>query len=148
MIDRHNTKGKRSSSHKVIEELTGTVAMTREGYGFIMIPDREDDVFVPAKKMRGALNNDTVKVAVTRLKDANNKMEGEIIEVLQRSKKPFIGILQITGNQAWAIIESRFMPYDISIPIEQVTIKDQGLKVAVLVEQWPKGVDNPIGKIV
>ncbi|MEG0517249.1 MAG: RNB domain-containing ribonuclease [Bacteroidales bacterium] len=145
---RHEDKRQRSSSRKVIEELTGTVAMTREGYGFIMIPDKEDDVFVPAKKMRGALHNDTVKVAVIRQKSATTKCEGEVIEVVERSKKPIIGILQIIGNQAWVIVESRSMPYDIKVPIEQVKKEYQGMKVAVLVEQWPRGEESPMGKIV
>ena len=136
------------SGRKVFEELTGTVSMSREGYGFIRIPDREEDIFVSAKKLRGALNNDTVKVAVIRKKSSGHRTEGEVIEILERSRKPFIGILQITGNQAWVIVENRSMPYDISVPIEQVNQSQQGMKVACLVEEWPKGDDYPKGKIV
>ena len=64
------------SGRKVFEELTGTVSMSREGYGFIRIPDREEDIFVSAKKLRGALNNDTVKVAVIRKKSSGHRTEG------------------------------------------------------------------------
>lgn len=141
-------KNKRSSSRKITEELEGKVNMTREGYAFISVPDREDDIFVSSRKLRGALNNDAVKIAVTKGKDRNRRTEGEVIAILERSKKPYIGILQIIGNQAWVIVESRVMPYDICVPIEQADLKDQGLKVAVLVEGWPKGLDNPQGKII
>lgn len=140
-------KNKRSSSRKVVEELEGKVCMTREGYAFISVPDRDDDIFVSSKKLRGALNNDAVKIAVTKGKDKNRRTEGEVIAILERSKKPYIGILQIIGNQAWVIVESRVMPYDISVPIEQADPKNQGLKVAVLVESWPKGSESPQGKI-
>lgn len=136
------------SGRKVFEELTGTVSMSREGYGFIRVPDREEDIFVSAKKLRGALNNDTVKIAVIRKKSSGHRTEGEVIEIVERSRKPFIGILQITGNQAWVIVENRSMPYDISVPIEQVNLSQQGMKVACIVEEWPRGDDYPKGKIV
>lgn len=133
---------------KVYEEAVGTVQMTREGYGFVIVEGCDDDIFIPAKKFRGALHNDLVKVAVTRKKSNSHQREGEVIEVLERSKKPYIGVLQIIGQQAWVIVESRVMPYDISVPIESVSKEQQGLKVAVLIENWPKGTDAPIGKII
>ena len=58
------SKGKKEHFNK--EELTGTVSMTREGYGFVEVPDRDNDVFVPQHKMRGALNGDIVKVLTTK----------------------------------------------------------------------------------
>ena len=122
--------------------------MGREGYGFISVPEKEDDVFVPARRLRGALHGDTVRVAITKLKDDTHRMEGEVLEILERSKKPYIGVLQIIGEQAWVIIESRFMPYDIGVPMSQVKGEWQGMKVAVVVELWRDGMDAPLGRIV
>ena len=157
MSKNRNSKSKRgrgakksasSGRKRVLELLEGSVIMGREGYAFINVPDREDDVFVPAKKLLGALHGDKVQVAVTKLKSATQKMEGEIVEILERSKKPYIGILQIIGRQAWVIIESRFMPYDINVPIDDVKGEHQGMKVAVVVEQWRPGMDAPKGRII
>lgn len=112
--------GKRSNQRKkIFPVVTGKVQMTREGFAFIIVEDSEDDVFVKASKTRGALNGDIVRVAVTRDKSENHRREGEVVEVLERSQKPFIGILHIIGNQAWVLMESRFMPYDISIPMAE-----------------------------
>lgn len=122
--------------------------MGREGYGFISVPEKEDDVFVHARRLRGALHGDTVRVAITKLKDDTHRMEGEVLEILERSKKPYIGVLQIIGEQAWVIIESRFMPYDIGVPMSQVKGEWQGMKVAVVVELWRDGMDAPLGRIV
>ncbi len=141
-------KSSSSGRKRVLELLEGSVIMGREGYAFINVPDREDDVFVPAKKLLGALHGDKVRVAVTKLKSSTHKMEGEVVELLERSKRPYIGILQIIGRQAWVIIESKFMPYDISVPFEEVKGEWQGLKVAVTVEQWRPGMEAPKGKIV
>ena len=121
--------GKRKSKGKkerfIKEELTGTVSMTREGYGFVEVPDRDNDVFVPQHKMRGALNGDIVKVLTTKAKGVGadgkpKRIEGEIITVLERSSKPHIGVLQISRGEAWLIMESRNMPYDISIPLKEI----------------------------
>ncbi len=116
-------KGKKEHFNK--EELTGTVSMTREGYGFVEVPDRDNDVFVPQHKMRGALNGDIVKVLTTKAKGVGadgkpKRIEGEIITVLERSSKPHIGVLQISRGEAWLIMESRNMPYDISIPLKEI----------------------------
>ena len=101
------------------------MSMTREGYGFVEVPDRDTDIFVPQHKMRGALNGDIVKVLTTKAKGVGKdgkpkRIEGEIITVLERSSKPHIGVLQISRGEAWLIMESRNMPYDISIPLREI----------------------------
>ena len=161
---RKKSKGKKERFNK--EELTGTVSMTREGYAFVEVPDRDNDIFVPAHKMRGALNGDIVKVLTTKAKGIGEdgkpkRIEGEVITVLERSSKPHIGVLQISRGEAWLIMESRNMPYDISLPLSEIdrcfgengkrTWKPSqvsGLKAAVLVTDWPRKAPAPIGRIV
>ena len=99
--------------------VTGKVQMTREGYAFVIVEGDEDDVFVKASKTRGALNGDIVTVSVTREKTDRQRREGEVTAIIERSPRPFIGILHIVGNQAWVLMESRFMPYDIVIPFTE-----------------------------
>lgn len=160
---KRKSKGKKEHFNK--EELTGTVSMTREGYGFIEVPGRDTDIFVPQHKMRGALNGDTVKVLTTKAKGLGKdgkpkRIEGEVITVLERSSKPHIGVLQISRGEAWLIMESRSMPYDISIPLGEIdrcfgeggqrTWKPgqvSGLKAAVVVTDWPRKAPAPVGRI-
>ena len=111
--------GRNKKQKKVFPQVTGKVQMTREGFAFIVVEDSDDDVFVKASKTRGALNGDIVRVTVTREKDDRHRREGEVVEILERSARPFIGILHVVGDQAWVLMESRFMPYDISVPIAQ-----------------------------
>ena len=193
---RHSGRSRRKQPKKVFPEVTGRVQMTREGFAFIIVEDG-DDVFVKASKTRGALNGDTVRVTVTREKTDTQRREGEVVEIIQRSPKPFIGILHIVGNQAWVLMQSRFMPYDIAIPFAKTdkeryrkhgrgqslaTPKDEtgwlkitpdgqyvvhnvfvpaedgygrvelaaasGMKVAAVVDDWPRGDHAPTGHIV
>ncbi len=139
---------RRSTTRKIHEMVEGTVQMSREGFGFVIVPDREDDIFIPQKYMLHALNGDQVRAAVTRKKDAKHRAEGEIVAIVERSKKPFIGILQIMGQRGWVIVESRNMPYDIQVPLDGIDDDAQWKKVAVQVVDWPMHTDAPVGKII
>ena len=122
MAERKRKGGKDRSrsakkAKKTYPEFEGRVQMTRDGYAFIIVDGEEDDIYVRATKTRGALNGDIVRVAVTREKTDRQRKEGEVLEILERSRKPFVGILHIVGDQAWVLMESRVMPYDIVIPV-------------------------------
>ena len=190
-------RGRGKKEKKVFPVVTGKVQMTREGYAFVIVEGEDDDVFVKASKTRGALHGDTVRVTVTREK-TDKRREGEIIEVIERSPKPFIGVLHVVGNQAWVLMQSRFMPYDITIPFtetdkqryrrhkvkgqsmaepkdetgwlkplgdelyaihrvyelgedgygRQELVARSGMKVAAVVDDWPRSEMSPRGHIV
>lgn len=148
------------------EEFVGIVRMTREGYAFIDVDDKDQDIFVSAPKLRGALNSDKVRVITTKAKGLSvdgkpKRIEGEVLAIIERSKIPHIGILQVTRSEVWVIMESRVMPYDIRIDFEELKrffpergdnpahYKSlSGLKVAVLVKEWPRRAMAPIGELI
>ena len=155
---RAERRGVARGTHRVCEEVEGLLEIASGGYGFVRLAPKEgnsavpkkderEDVFIPIGKLRGALNNDTVRVAITKPDQAKGK-EGEVIAIVQRSTRPYVGILQIAGKHAWVIIESKSMPYDIEVPVESVKKEWQGLKVAALVKEFPRGFQTPVGEIV
>lgn len=132
-----------------IPVLEGTVQMTREGYAFIIVDGEEDDVYVRASKIGGALHGDRVRVAVTREKTEKSRREGYVVEIVERSKRPFIGILHIFDGQAWVLMQSRNMPYDIIVSdLDKHPDAETGMKVAAVVDFWKKGDTCPTGHIV
>ena len=158
--------GSRQGGKRKFEEVTGKVQMSRDGFVFV-VPEggeKDDDVFVRAAKTRGALNGDIVRCVVTKEKkpvipprvkggrlqgrDGGKRREGEIIEIVERSKTPFVGILHIVGKQAWVIMQSRTMPYDISIDFETLPEgAKKGMKVAAIIDGWDRKEPNPHGYI-
>ena len=134
--------------------------MTREGFIFVIVDGQEDDIYVKASKTRNALDGDTVKVAVTKQSaakaasraggKAERKREGEVIEIVKRSGKQFVGIYHTIGAQAWVLMQSKNMPYDIEVdPEEGARLgAKRGMKVAVVVDRWNRGDSSPIGHIV
>lgn len=144
MYKKENRKAR--AKFKTIEERVGKVSMTREGYAFIVSQGFKDDVFVTSRKLRGALNNDIVKITV---KVGNGKRtEGEVVEILSRSTLPYTGILQINRNNAWVIVENKNMPYDIAIDAANIDISNNGKKVVAIVDDWHFGKDSPSGHIL
>ena len=112
-------RGRGKREKKVVPLVEGRVQMTREGYLFVIVEGEDDDVFVKASKTRGALHGDIVRVAVTREKTDRQRREGEVVAIIERSPKPFIGVLHVVAGQAWVLMQSRFMPYDITIPFTE-----------------------------
>lgn len=152
-------KKKHHPGKKIFPTFIGTVQMTREGFAFVRVEGEDEDIFVPASKTRGALNGDLVRVSVTKEKATATKKskstkegrrEGCVVDVLERSEKPFIGIFHSSGKGAWVLMQSRVMPYDIEVDPEQAKKAgaEKGWKVSVRVEHWNKGESLPFGKII
>ena len=140
---------RRRQGKKVFPQFIGKVQMTREGFAFVVIDDQQEDIFVRAAKTRGALNGDTVRVAVTSEggrsvgarsvggKVRNSRREGEIVDIVERSTKPFVGVFHMVGASAWVLMQSRNMPYDIEVDPAQAEElgAQQGFKVSALVDR-------------
>ena len=148
MSKRKNSPNRKNHKKaRVVPEFEGRVLMSREGFAFVRIEGQEEDVFVKATKTRGALHGDLVRVAVTQEKGGMNKRRsGEIIAIVERSDRPFVGILHIVGKQAWVLMSSKTMPYDISVPIPEGG--ERGMKVAAVVDGWERGAAGPYGHVV
>ena len=142
-----NKNHKKKKAPKRVPEYIGTAIMSREGFIFVRVEGQEEDIYVKASKTRGALHGDTVKVAVTQERTGQAKRRsGEIIAIIERSSKPFVGILHIVGRQAWVLMSSKTMPYDIEVPVPEGGVK--GMKVAAVVDGWERGESAPHGHVV
>ena len=125
--------------------------MTREGSIFVLTPEQEDDVYVKASMSRHALNGDLVRVNVIREADKlkGKRREGQVVEILQRSGSPFVGIYHTVGSQAWVLMQSRNMPYDIEVDAEQAASMgaQSGMKVSAVVDSWDRKDICPKGHL-
>ena len=159
-LRRNHGKGGKPRSKRVFAQETGKVQMTRDGFVFVIVEGQDDDIFVPASKTRHALDGDTVRVAVTRerisaardsagQKTVSRRREGEIIEVVRRSGRQFVGVFHSVGAQAWVLMQSRNMPYDIRVDAEQAAAMGakRGMKVSAVVDRWDRGDTYPSGHL-
>ena len=111
----------RKKEYRVLPEYIGQVRMNREGLIFVRVEGQDEDIYVRAPKSRGALHEDIVRVVETKAGGpGGRRREGEIVSILERSKRPFVGVLHVVAKrQAWVLMSSRTMPYDISVPVPE-----------------------------
>ncbi|MCU0474348.1 MAG: ribonuclease R [Bacteroidales bacterium] len=127
--------------------ITGTVDMTRMGYGFILTDDIEEDVFVSAKNLRTALHGDKVKVWLFA-KRKGARPEGEVVEIIERWRSSFVGTIEIMPNFAFLIPDNKNMPFDLFIPSGKLNGAKQGQKAVAKVIDWDPKSKNPVAEII
>ena len=125
----------------------GKIDMTGRKTAFFVCPDLEDDVFIPTANLNHALDKDIVKVYVYNRRKGK-RPEGEVIEVLERHKTDFVGVIDIQANFAFVSTANPKMYTDIFIPKDKIGEAEQGDVVLVHIEDWPKRADSPFGTVV
>ncbi len=127
--------------------ITGTVDMTRMGYGFISTEDLEEDVFVTAKNLKTALHGDKVKVRLYARRKGT-RPEGEVVEIIERWRTSFVGTVEIMPNFAFLIPDNKNMPFDLYIPTSKLNGAQQGHKAVARVTDWDPKSKNPVAEII
>ncbi len=125
----------------------GTIDMTSRKTAYFICEDFEDDVFIPTNNLNHALDKDKVKVYVYNRR-RGKKPEGEVIEVLERAKSEFVGVIDIQKNFAFVTTANAKMYTDIFIPKDKIGDAEQGDVVIARIEDWPKKADSPFGSII
>lgn len=127
--------------------LIGTLDVAQSGSAYLVVEGLEEDIYIAPRKVRNALNGDTVKVFVYARRNGKH-MEGEVLEIIKRAKTEFTGIVQISSRFAFLIPDNRKMQHDIFIPLESLKGAKDGDKAVAKMIEWPAGAKNPIGEIV
>lgn len=124
----------------------GTLDVTSNGNAYFISDDFENDIFVPSVNLGKGLHEDTVKVYVYK-KRRSNKLEADVVEILDRAKTEFVGVLQMNKNFGFVVPDSNKMYADIFISQNKLNDAEDGDKVVAKMTDWPENSKNPFGKI-
>ena len=127
---------------------TGTLDMTQHGYAFLLIEDEKDDIFIARNNLKTGLDKDLVKVFVYPKRKQSTRVEGEVVEILERARENFVGTVEISKDYAFLLPDSRKMPFDIFIPKGKLGGAEHGQKAIAKITDWPEKVKNPFGEII
>ena len=141
-----NTESKRYLT-QVNTHITGAVDMKQTGKAYVIPEDNSEDIYIAPVNTGHALHGDTVKVILFP-KRKGKKTEGQIVEILKRRKKQFVGTIEIARNFAFLIPDSSSMPVDIFIPLTHLNGAKNGQKVIAVITEWPPQSENPFGEVV
>lgn len=125
----------------------GTIDMTSRKTAYFICPDFSEDVFIPTNNLNRALDKDKVKVYVYNRRKGK-RPEGEVIEVIERNKTDFVGVIDIQANFAFVSTANPKMYTDIFIPKDKIGEAENGDVVLVTIEDWPKRADSPFGSVI
>lgn len=127
--------------------MVGRVQINRSGTAFVISEnDLAEDVFVAEANLSNALHNDLVKVLVFPARNKRSP-EGEVVEVIERSKKQLVGTIQISKGIAYFIPDNPVYRRDILIPGRMLNGAKSGEKVVVVITDWVAGTRSPLGEV-
>jgi ribonuclease R len=126
--------------------VVGIVEMTQKGYGFVVTDEMEEDIFVAGPNLNRALNGDKVRVYLNAMRK-RKQPEGEVVEILERAKTNFVGVVSMSKNFAF-LVPSGKNNFDIFIPKDKLKGAKQGQKAVAKITDWPAHAKNPFGEII
>jgi ribonuclease R len=137
----------------VSQRVTGIFAISKLGSGSVeLLSPSTGTVSIPSRFIGTAMDGDTVSVAVfahaTGDTESEERLEGEIVEVIERSQRAIVGILQKGKNFYFVIPDSRRIGRDIYIPQGKIKHARPGEKVVAQIDSWESRSLNPEGHII
>lgn len=106
-----------------------------------------EPILVAERNSMNAMDGDIVKASMMARR-RNHMREAEVIEIVKRSDKQFVGTLQVSKNYAYLLTEDRTLANDIFIPIRDLKKGKTGDKAVVKIVEWPMNSKNPVGKVI
>ena len=139
------------SSTKNPEFIVGRVDFVNPRFAFI-VQDNPDatggDIMVKEADLKQALDGDKVRVMVSPGKGKTGRVEGRVLEVLERIRDEFVGRVEISPRYAFVVPDFKKMHKDIFVHRGELMDADHGDKVIVKLTEWRDGDKNPTGQVV
>ena len=141
-------KGKYIVNLNIKGTLTGVIDFNQSGNAYVNVEGLEDDIFIHSKNVKDALQGDKVLIVTYTYK--GKKLEGSVLEVLERGRTEFVGTLQVVAYKdfGFVVCDKKTINTDIFIPKGNFGGANDGDKVVVKMTEWKPGDKNPEGEII
>ncbi|MCL2302765.1 MAG: ribonuclease R [Lentimicrobiaceae bacterium] len=150
----HSGRGKYSINPKYLTKentgknyVIGKLSISKNGAAYVVTEGvSDDDIFIAEGNLSNALHNDIVKVNVFPARN-KRRTEGQIVEIVERSKKQLVGVISISKGIAYFIPDNPSYRRDILIPGRLLKGAKTGDKVVVVITDWIAGTRSPLGEV-
>lgn len=133
----------------VTEFVVGKVDHVNARFAFVVVENREDDVWINTRELNGAVDGDTVKVLVfPKNKKGTTRAEGEVVEIVERGRKEIVGTIEILPNYAFVTPDAKKIYQDIFVSKYDVGEAQNGDKVIVKVMTWAEKERKMEGQVI
>ena len=131
------------------QNVTGVFTANARGFGFVTAEGEEEDIFIPATYVNGALHKDVVKVKVTKKTGGEGKRrEGMILKILERGCKTLVGTFQKNTSFGFVLPDDRHYDKDIFISKKHINGAKDGDKVVVRLTDFGGERKKPEGAVI
>ncbi|MCO5259806.1 MAG: ribonuclease R [Crocinitomicaceae bacterium] len=124
----------------------GYLDLNARGAGFVSADGFNKDIYIAPIAVGKAIGGDKVKVRIIRM--GKERVEGEIVDVIERERTHFVGTIQLHDSFAFLVPDNIKVGTDIFIPKEKLNGAKNGEKVLVKITVWPKTAASPYGEVV
>lgn len=130
-----------------LDLLRGTVIGHRDGFGFLRVEGRKDDLYLSAEQMKMAIHGDVV-LAQPLGEDRKGRREARIVRVLVPKTSQIVGRYFTDAGTGFVVPDDGRLSFDILIPADSVSGARMGFMVVVELTQRPTRRTKAVGKIV
>ncbi|HEX9022354.1 MAG TPA: ribonuclease R [Geobacteraceae bacterium] len=139
-------KGNRYAVPRETEPIRGKLSVHRDGYGFVK-PEGGEDIFIPARYLRGNLHGDLVEVR-TLPRGRYGREEGRIVRTLEMGQRRIVGRFEQTKALRRVIPDDNRITHDIHISPRGAGGAESGQIVVAEITAYPEGRHGMEGRIV
>jgi ribonuclease R len=136
-----------SPKYPARHNVEGTIRVTPKGIGYVAVEGMKEDIEIAPLMLGTALDHDRVKI-VLHGKVTGTRQNGEVTEILLRSKTKFVGVLEREGGSYFLEPDDSRMYRRILIPEQHVGDAKKGQKVFVEMTSWTDVRKDPMGKVL
>ncbi|MCU0660561.1 MAG: ribonuclease R [Candidatus Pacebacteria bacterium] len=129
------------------QTIEGTISLTTKGIGYVRNKELATSIEIDTPFLNTALHGDQVRVQLHSTTQ-DKELTGEIIEIIQRAKAGFAGVLEKDGPYYFLVPSDTKMYTDILIPEDKLKDAHIGQKVFCVITDWKDPKKSPIGEIV
>ena len=126
-------------------EHEGHIQTVSKGGGYFISPKIEKDIYIHPSNLKNALNGDKVLIRSTLFK---GKEEGRIVKIIERVKKEYIGVIEISPNFSFFVPDDRSVKTHFFIEKKHLNGAKNGQKVKVKFLSWPKNAKSPQAAVI
>ncbi len=108
----------------------GVLRVNKKGFGFVEVDNLEEDIYVDALDMNGAIHDDIVLVEITSKMNID-RLEGRILKIIKRQVDQYIGEINFKDNIGYLTLDDKKINLDIEIDRENSLNAVDGHKVVV-----------------
>ena len=129
-------------------KVQGRLRVNPQGFGFIEVEGRDEDLYVREPNMGNALDGDIVLAGLSAPARGDRRREAEVLEVIERKRTTAVGTFYEKGSFAFVETDDKRITHDVYVPKKSFNGATNGMKVVVSIDHFDSRRTSPQGRIL